>query len=441
MKLKILTLAVELFFILFILSTAENMKVIYKYVPISNLEYNSYISSEPIKREFFGMHILDVNAQYHNLGYGSLRLWDTHTTWKDLETNKGTYNWTQLDNYVDFAESHNLELVYTLGQAPNWATPPNICITTDYNPYPPRNNQDWVDYITAVVNRYKGKINYYEVWNEPNDGQKIFWNGTMSRLAELTEIAYDTIHALDPNAKVLSPSFHQWDNALQKWQAFLDAGGINHFDILSIHLYVYPKQPEEMIKIVKMFSEEIIKRGMIVPVWNTETGYGSYYLNGILKNPDDTTNNDIMPDNLASAYIARIYLSNLLAGVDKCFYYTIESKWNRLRLVNPQDKNQVFVAGKAMKRLSDWLDGAYIKNISTENGVYIIIYEKNNELKSIIWTTDGRSIIYKISSQLKAITTENLLGFKSYCINGKIIVGNSPILVNSDIRNYGGSIK
>ncbi len=33
---------------------------------------------------------------------------------------------------------------------------------------PPADFQDFVDYAVAVAERYQGRIQYYQVWNEPN---------------------------------------------------------------------------------------------------------------------------------------------------------------------------------------------------------------------------------------------------------------------------------
>ena len=44
---------------------------------------------------------------------GSIRLWDTHTTWNDLEPSKGAYNWSLLDGYLALAQAHNVDVLYT----------------------------------------------------------------------------------------------------------------------------------------------------------------------------------------------------------------------------------------------------------------------------------------------------------------------------------------
>jgi len=59
-------------------------------------------------------------------------------------------------------------------------------------PARPPTYRNWRDYITAVAQRYKGSIRYYEIWNEPND--PTYYSGTVAQLAQLTQEAYSIIN-------------------------------------------------------------------------------------------------------------------------------------------------------------------------------------------------------------------------------------------------------
>ena len=110
------------------------------------------------------------------VGFGTLRLWDDlqGTTWAELEPAKGVWNWALLDNFVEAAEEHGVsDILLTLGQTPGWAssspdTASGLFVLSAGAPAPPADIQDWRDYVTAVAQRYKGRIRYYEIWNEPN---------------------------------------------------------------------------------------------------------------------------------------------------------------------------------------------------------------------------------------------------------------------------------
>ncbi len=55
-------------------------------------------------------------------------------------------------------------------------------------------------FAQAAAKRYKGKIDFWQIWNEPNGG---FWKGTPLQYAALLAAAGQAIHAANPDAKVL----------------------------------------------------------------------------------------------------------------------------------------------------------------------------------------------------------------------------------------------
>ena len=63
------------------------------------------VPTHAVERAFYGIHINKLGS--HNvwpaLGQGTLRLWDTGTTWSHLEPKPGEWNWTRLDYYVRHA--------------------------------------------------------------------------------------------------------------------------------------------------------------------------------------------------------------------------------------------------------------------------------------------------------------------------------------------------
>ena len=132
------------------------------------------------------------------------------TSWTALEPLKGVWNWQPLDIWVAAAEQHGVaDILLTLGQTPAWAStnPDDVNYVGAGAPAPPADNQDWRDYITAVAQRYKGRIRYYEIWNEPND--TTYYTGTVAELAEPTAEAYSILKAVDPGNTVVSPAAYR----------------------------------------------------------------------------------------------------------------------------------------------------------------------------------------------------------------------------------------
>jgi hypothetical protein len=85
------------------------------------------------------------------------------------DPNDPLYSWAITDRVVELASSRGLDLMLTVsGPGPRWTSqkpgtckPNEICTT--------RPNPRWFgDFAAAVAKRYKGKADYYSLYNEPN---------------------------------------------------------------------------------------------------------------------------------------------------------------------------------------------------------------------------------------------------------------------------------
>src|SRR2546422_7328899 len=135
-----------------------------------------------------------------------IRLWDTFTLWSDLNPSPGVYNWTMLDKWLSLARAHNVDVLYTFGGTPAWASS-NPKATCDYNPgacYPPSDLQSWDDYVRAIVIHAAGRIKYWELWNEVNQSE--YWSGDFTTLVTMAHHAYRIIKSIDHQAMILTPS-------------------------------------------------------------------------------------------------------------------------------------------------------------------------------------------------------------------------------------------
>jgi hypothetical protein len=121
----------------------------------------------------------------------------------------------------------------------------------------PANMADWDAFCTAVAMRYLGKIQYYEVWNEPNyqnngatiTGSNFYFSGTFAKLAEMVRRASQAIKAVDPAAKIICPATTTWSaSAGQSAETYFigmmsanDGAGktmMDWVDIIGVHLYL-----------------------------------------------------------------------------------------------------------------------------------------------------------------------------------------------------------
>lgn len=359
---------------------------------------SNYILSGPIDRRFFGIQIEEV-ANARPLGFGLLRL---ETNWREIEKTKGNFDFSRVDQYVAFALQNNLDIIMLLGQPPDWATGGKW--SSDYGYYynsiPPTNIQDWRNYVLALGQRYKGKIMFYEVWNEPNLSG--FYSGTLEKLVELTMEANKVLKAIDPNIQIISPSY-TGASGVSGMGDFLRAGGKNWIDIVGLHLYAYPKPPEAMIDLAYAYRKTITQAGAgSLPIWNTESSWNSYFYKGILYGSDENDYSNQMPDDLAIAYIHRMFLCNWVAGMNRAVFYGMDQPWSRIRLLDLAHLPNVAVTGRAFQRMVDWLTGATIHQyMVSHEGVHTVSLTFPDGLAGyIFWTDDDRSVLFPLSSEL-----------------------------------------
>lgn len=167
--------------------------------------------------------------------------------WREIEpVEKGSFNWDRTDRIMDQIDAHGLKVIVRLGVQPPWAGGgfPEIG--------PPENMQDFADYVAAVATRYKGRIDAYQIWNEPNLSRE--WGNRPPNAAEYTEmlkIAYETIKAIDPYPIIISagmaPTTRNDDVARPDTfyiQEMYDAGAAPYFDALGAHGPGYASPPE-----------------------------------------------------------------------------------------------------------------------------------------------------------------------------------------------------
>lgn len=96
--------------------------------------------------------------------------------WEDIEIHaKGDFEdrrhepyrsaWEKYDQIVDLAEAHGMELIVRLSNPPAWSRAGG----NEVGSYaPPDDYQDFADFVAAVVGRYRGRVKYVQLWNEPN---------------------------------------------------------------------------------------------------------------------------------------------------------------------------------------------------------------------------------------------------------------------------------
>jgi len=342
---------------------------------------------------------------------GSLRLWDVGTTWRDIETSPGTYDFARLDGMVSAAQTRNVEVTLVLGMTPDFYAPPGGGSTSN-----PADLGAWARYVTAVVSRYKsfnGKrgIHAYQVWNEAN--VKSFWTGSPVQMAALTKATWNAVKAVDKAAIVVGPAFAARIAEQTRGIGFFYYIKINgiavwrYLDVISLNLYPLDRYgsklglPETSMSLLAKAKEQMRLRGVPVtgkrakPIWNTEGNYGMKSGLG----QAGTAAVPISPDRQA-AYVVRTYLLNASRGVQRVHWYT----WNlghlpgggtlgNTVLTDPADGTTRTLAGNAYALVRGWMAGGTLVGAYATSrpcgkdarGTYTCVIKYAGGVKRVYW--------------------------------------------------------
>ncbi len=326
--------------------------------------------SGPVPMSLFGMHIhhIATTTPWPIVPFGTWRLWDAYVSWPWLAPQKNTWDFTVLDQYVALAEQKHVEILLPLGLSPAWASA-RPAEPSAYSPgyaAEPASIDDWRDYVRTVATRYKNRVRYYEIWNEPNLPQ--FFSGTSQQMLQLSCAAYTVLKQVDPAVQVVSPSATAAPG-VQWLAAYLQAGGASCADIIGFHFYVSPQAPEAMVRLIFQVRDTMANRGAAnKPLWNTETGWLiQNSVAAVLPQPNSSFSVVLTPSD-ASAYVARSYILNWAAGVSRFYWYSWDSSTEGL---TEPDGKTLKPAASAYLQVERWLVGWVMKScVSDANGTW-----------------------------------------------------------------------
>lgn len=122
--------------------------------------------------------------------------------WEDIQDVSGEIFWAELDDIVADADAAGINLLISVVRSPSWATP------NGGNGMPAREYfGTFADFMRQMADRYRGRVQAYQVWNEPNLAiENAGLVASADYYVDLLSVTYDAIKAADPYAIVVSAS-------------------------------------------------------------------------------------------------------------------------------------------------------------------------------------------------------------------------------------------
>ncbi|HET6444674.1 MAG TPA: hypothetical protein VFI27_08850 [candidate division Zixibacteria bacterium] len=240
----------------------------------------------------------EILSKLHEAGFGFIR---QQFPWEDIEIHgkgdfvdkrndpEGIGSWEKYDNIVDLAEQYDIEIIARLDNPPAWSRALTNTIGTHA---PPDDFDDYADFVEAVVSRYQGRIQYYQLWNEPNIYPE--WGEQPVDPEAFTQLlcsGYQRAKEVDPDSVILagalSPTIALDSrdlNDLVFMQRMYDAGVVDCFDILSAQGYGLWSGPtdQRLRPTVINYAHAVLLRDLMVAnddaqkaIWISEAGWNT----------------------------------------------------------------------------------------------------------------------------------------------------------------------
>lgn len=207
--------------------------------------------------------------------------------WGDVETSKGVYKIPKrISDFVDYAYENGIEilmpLTYSNGLYCDKITSGQYA--GGYKmPYTDEQIEAYAAYCGYLAREFKGKVKYFEVWNEPDGvmfNHDLSNTGSPETYAKLLKAAYEAIKAENPDAYVLGIAASGIDHSAWFINRVLAAGGGDYMDALSVHPYTWTREPADergqSFEYLLNILYTIMKNNNVdLPIWITEIGYSS----------------------------------------------------------------------------------------------------------------------------------------------------------------------
>ena len=299
----------------------------------------------------------------------------------------------------------------------------------------PKDLSGWAEEVERFARRYKGKIQAYEIYNEPDfregrqknpDPLKYDSMGITTYLRVLKTLSR-SIRNADPEAQIAGPAAHSRHTG---WiTAILNRGGAEDLDIITEHPYRQsPELPdyESDLQTIRACAENHKKP---FPIAASESGACSSTL----------FTDDLIPEyeRERTAYNTRLMLIALANGVSHFHHFSFDwnmsgTGWSFTLHGNPGNSFTPLPAPVmfACRAAADLLENAKpLERIPIGSSFKCYLFDRDNARVAVLWKWNGTPVEWEPSAQLKKTSAfHDIMGSK---ISGGIFLNQYPVYVVS----------
>ncbi len=210
--------------------------------------------------------------------------------WAYYQAEDGSVAWEHPDMVVNHAHAQGLTIIARIGLTPGWARPPDTPLTyLDRDSY-----DDFAAFTALFAERYRDKVAYIIVGNEPNLSYEWGYRQTTPEdYVELLAAVYPAVKAANPQMQILAgalaptiePPGSPWAiNDLTYLAGMYEAGAADYFDGLAVHSYglTFPPEAEPGPELLNFRRVELVREVMErygdeeTDIYITESGWNDH---------------------------------------------------------------------------------------------------------------------------------------------------------------------
>lgn len=318
-----------------------------------------------------------------------------NSEWGSVEKQQGVYSIpvsAEHETHMNALRDLSLDQIWLFAYT-------NPLYDNNSTPYTDEGRQGFANYSKAVVDGYNGYdssspdyelfLKNVEVYNEFNIAFGDRGTGPADSRPDyyfpLLKKTYETVKAAHPEVQIAGMSTA---GAPLSWlESVMKLGGLDYMDAMSIHPYVYPKDPELLIPIFRNVNQLVrqYNNGQTMPLWLSELGWPTH-------NAVSGVNEKVSADNLVRSMVL-----SLANGVEKIYWYDlindgndksynehnfglVRNKADSLGAYTPKPSYTAYAV--LTRQLAD---AVYREDLSGEDAFYHYLFKKGNEDIRVVW--------------------------------------------------------
>ena len=401
--------------------------------------------------EFYIRLARDIGARWirsFKFGYG----------WKYLNYEPGKFRWPY-DKVTALSKKYGMNILGIIwgagGQGyrlvPDWAISRRL-----QSGFPIPKDDAWRNYVRSLVKHYHGKIDAWEIMNEPNSGL----GGKNAKIyLGLLKSAYEETKKVDPDSTILAIcGTSDYGDPVGWMRSCLKIGALKYLDVISAHLYGSVQKTESLsYKVNKLINSVDKAAGKSrTPFWNTESGtYGPESRKKILAGRPPKTIAEVASQSLAvDNLIKKMVFARTEGNEKKHFTFLLKASMSYIFYPHPLSilsyDNTPSPRLVAYDMLADMISSTKEwRRIPLSGDVYCYLFKRRGMCPlAIIWNNsfeqDAYDCTFPIAAdnlKMSTATGRHLTVVGNGDGQSTLKISSSPIYLETPRLNFGDAIK